>query len=156
MPVVCNRSGVLWFCCLDYKGHVRSASVAWHWVLGQCWHWAILFYRRGFLPKSLGQWYTHSSAQPHLTEHHKQRAMKMDPYATANSILRIANVPGVTSLAANSSGFTCHMLNYNRAWYWMGLPLLCVRLFPKVVLKKIHRKQFSAAFTFTTVEWEGN
>ena len=75
----------------------------------------ILFYRRGFLPKSLGQWCTHSSAQLHLTEHHKQRAMKMDPYATANNILRIANVPGVTGLAANSSGFTCHMLNYNRA-----------------------------------------
>ena len=35
VPVVCNWSGVLWFRCLDYKGHVCSASVAWHWVLGQ-------------------------------------------------------------------------------------------------------------------------
>ena len=70
---------------------------------------AILSYKRGFLQESLGQWYTHSSAQPHLTEHNKQTAMKMDPYATANSILRIANVVGVTSLAANSSGFTFHV-----------------------------------------------
>ena len=46
---------------------------------------AILSYKTGFLSESLGQWYTHSSAQPHLTEHHKKRAMKMDPYTTANS-----------------------------------------------------------------------